>query len=78
MSYSYKERSAAKCINMFIYNAQTNNNPFGFVDKNCKLNESASNHSREVKQATSSNKSIGRLSKENIGFLRSLGFEVKK
>lgn len=64
-------------MNMFIYNAQTNKNPFGFAYKSCKLGESASNRSRAVKQASTANESIGRLSKENIEFLRSLGFEVE-
>lgn len=77
MSHSYKERPAEKCINMFIYNTQANNNPFGFHDKNSKLDESARNRSRAVKQAASSSKSIKRISKKNIEFLQSLGLEVK-
>lgn len=82
MQNSYKERREIYIVKMFIYTSQMNNqNPFGFDDdKSIKRADSSSIRSRATKRAASSKSSTKkkkRLSKKNIEFLKSLGFEVK-
>lgn len=65
---------------MLVYNTHdSNRNPFGFDDiKNESIDKIKCSRPRATKRAASSSKSLkNKLSKENIEFLKSLGFKVK-